>query len=79
MGAPLALLAAVVALHAPRPATHDMLYTFLGDRGPVYEDSFSPSPLSSKDRRRPAVSGSRLLLLKRPRFAGAQVDDVAVA
>ena len=47
MGATLALLAAVFALHAAPPATHDTLYTFLGDRGPVYMDYGSPAPLAT--------------------------------
>jgi hypothetical protein len=50
MGASLALLAAVVALHMPPPATHDTLYTFLGDRGPVYLDYGAVPPVASKLR-----------------------------
>lgn len=50
MGAPLALLAAVAVLHAPPPATHDTLYTFLGDRGPVYLDYGRVTSLASKLR-----------------------------
>jgi len=50
MGAPLALPAAVVGLHAPPSATHDTLYTFLGDRGPVYLDYGVVPPVARKLR-----------------------------
>ena len=47
MGAPLALLAAVFALHAPPPTTHDLLPVFLGDRGPVYFVDGTHAPLTA--------------------------------